>query len=107
MGSTRGALAPEIHSRDIVLKVRALLSRICLELSGKRKENLRHPVNTSVCVCVRGGLLRDCAGEKGHWDLYPYPIRLRSPAFCKHLNAFPVPVTDFPGAKVSILKTHF
>lgn len=76
-----------------------------LNYQEKGKKTLRHPVNTSVCMCVGGGLLRDCAGEKGHWDLYPYPIRLTSPAFCKHLNAYPVPVTDFPGATVSIKNT--
>ena len=97
MGSTRGALAPEIHSRDIVLKVRALLLRICLELSGKRKENLRHPVNTSVCVCVRGGLLRDCAGEKGHWDLYPLSYKTKVTCILQAPKCLPCPCHRFSG----------
>ena len=102
----RGALAPEIRSRNIVLKA---LRLAVADLPWTIRKKERKPQATSeykcVCVCVGGGLLYDCVGEKGHWDLYPYPIRLRSPAFCKHLNAYPVPVTDFPGATVSIKNT--
>lgn len=103
----RGDLAPEVHSQNIVLKA---LHLAVADLPWSMTKKEREPKAPSedkqgMGWGGGGGLLRDYAGKKGHWDLYPYPIRLRSPAFCKHLNAYPVPVTDFPGDTVSIKNT--
>jgi len=102
---TRGALAPEVHSWNIALEtLRLAVAALPWTIRKKERKPLA-PSEYKQGMEGGGGLLRDCAGEKGHWDLYPYPIRLRSTAFCKHLNAYPVPVTDFPGATVSMKNT--